>query len=128
MLHKTSKMKLNKKQKELIATYVKKGTNVSATCAALGISRMTFYRWMKDNEEIAQAIDDAKEQLIDNVETKLISLINDGHAQAIMFFLKTRGKKRGYVERTEITGGDGERLFKVEVLDGIAEDTNEQGI
>jgi hypothetical protein len=42
-----------------------------------------------------------------------------------MFFLKTRGKKRGYVERTEITGGDGERLFSVEIVDGSSEDTNE---
>ena len=118
-------MKITKQQKELIETYVKKGTNISATCQALGISRMTFYRWMKDHEEVAQAIDDAREQLVDNVETKLISLINDGNAQAIMFFLKTRGKKRGYVERTEITGGDGERLFSVEIIDGSTENTNE---
>jgi len=35
------------------------------------------------------------------VESKLLKLIDDGNPQAIMFFLKTQGKHRGYTERTE---------------------------
>ena len=31
---------------------------------------------------------------------------------AIIFFLKTRAKNRGYVERQEITGKDGDNLFQ----------------
>jgi hypothetical protein len=31
--------------------------------------------------------------------------------------LKTQGKSRGYIERQEITGADGKKLFEVKILD-----------
>jgi hypothetical protein len=37
---------------------------------------------------------------------------------AIIFFLKTQGKSRGYVERQEISGADGTKLFEVTIVDG----------
>jgi hypothetical protein len=37
---------------------------------------------------------------------------------AIIFFLKTQGKSRGYVERQEVTGADGKKLFEVTIIDG----------
>lgn len=81
--------------------YEKKAGNVSATCIALGIDRNTFMKWRDKYPELAQKLSDVDESLIDFSESKLLEQISDGNLTAIIFHLKTKGKKRGYVERTE---------------------------
>ena len=115
----------NIKQKDIIDVFRKKGCNISATCNALGISRQTYYNWLKNDEDLKIEIEDSKEAVLDNVESKLLSAINDGNITAIIFYLKTKGKHRGYIERNEITGADGEKLFEVKIIDTIEDDTNE---
>ena len=45
---------------------------------------------------------DTEEGLIDNAEDELQKLINLGNPIAIIFYLKTKGKKRGYDEKQTI--------------------------
>lgn len=89
-------------EEKFIEVYQKKAGNISATCNALLVSRTQFYRKMKKSKKFKEAIDDAYESIIDNVESKLLSKINDGDTTATIFFLKTKGKKRGYVEKVEL--------------------------
>lgn len=86
---------------DLIKMYEKKGGNISATCIALGITRQTFFNYRNADKKLAQRLDDVSESLIDFAESKLVEQINDGNLTAIIFFLKTKGKNRGYVERVE---------------------------
>ena len=44
---------------------------------------------------------EAREDTLDFVESKLMKAIDDGNVTAMIFFLKTRGKSRGYSERSE---------------------------
>lgn len=81
-----------------VRIFKKKGCNVSATCDAVGITRATFYNHKNDDPTFAAAIGEAEEAVIDMAESKLLKNINDGDNTAIIFFLKTKGKKRGYVE------------------------------
>lgn len=90
------------KNEKIVEVFRKKACNVSATCIALNIDRKTFYDWKKKSPELSAMLDDACESLIDNAETMLLSKINDGDLTAIIFFLKTKGKKRGYIEGREI--------------------------
>ena len=46
--------------------------------------------------------EDATESLVDLVESKLIENIKENDNTSIIFFLKTKGKKRGYIEKQEI--------------------------
>lgn len=68
----------------------------------LGCSRQTVYNYMEKHEAIREAYNDANESNIDFVENKLMMAINNDNTTAIIFFLKTKGKDRGYVERREI--------------------------
>lgn len=90
-----------KKIKDVAEIYEKKSCNVSATCKALNISRTTFYEWKKGNKELAEALENAEESMLDWAESKLLKAINDDNLTALIFFLKTKGKKRGYTESSD---------------------------
>lgn len=95
-------MKRGKISNSLIAkTYEKKGCNISATCIALGIDRKTFYKWREKYPTLDEKLTEAEESIIDFTESKLVEKVNDGDITAIIFMLKTRGKRRGYVETVE---------------------------
>lgn len=76
--------------------------NVSAAAAALGVSRQTIYRYIKRYATVAEALENARETMLDNVESVLYRKALEGEGWAVCFFLKTQGKKRGYVERQEV--------------------------
>lgn len=81
--------------------YKKKGCNITSTCAALGIARKTFYEWKAKKKKLSELLEEADESILDFAESKLVEHINDGDVQSLIFFLKTKGKKRGYVEKVE---------------------------
>jgi hypothetical protein len=92
---------------------------VTPACQEAGIARQTYYRWRQENEEFALLCDEAYEEAGDFVESKLYDNIEENDTTAIIFYCKTRLKKRGYVERIETTGKDGDPLkseieFKVD--------------
>ena len=91
--------------------------NVQDSCKAAGIARKTFYNWKDGDEDFAQAVEEIQEGLIDLAESKLLENIKSGKTNEILFYLRTKGKYRGYVERQEITGADGiPNNFQVEII------------
>ena len=81
--------------------------NVSMVARTLNVSRTTLYNYINSHATVKQALDEAREKMVDNVESKLYSKALDGDTTSMIFFLKTQGKHRGYVERQEVTGADG---------------------
>jgi hypothetical protein len=122
---------------------------VTDACRATKTPRSTFYMWCNTDLDFKAAVDDIQEVAIDYVEGKLfekidgVTMVAKGQANnedepavytippsdtAIIFYLKTKGKKRGYVEKTEQEqyGKDGgpiqtESKFTVEVYDYTGE-------
>lgn len=83
---------------KVVAVYKKSAGNLSLCAESLNIDRKTLDRWRKRYPELHNMMCDVEEGLIDLCETKLMQQINDGNLTAIIFFLKTKGKQRGYVE------------------------------
>lgn len=93
---------------------------VSTACEKADIARKTHYEWYNNDPDYSAAVDAIQESCIDFAESKLMELINgakhevatakgevlqvqDGpNPTACIFYLKTKGKKRGYVEKSEL--------------------------
>lgn len=92
--------------------------NISKSCEAANISRQTFYNWKEDDADFRSEVASCEEALLDLAESKLLENIKKGGTPELIFYLKTKGKKRGYVERQEITGSEGKKLFDIRIIDG----------
>lgn len=82
--------------------YKENAGNLSLTADVLGIDRSTLWEWRKKFPELEQKLHDYDESLGDLAESKLMMAINEGNLTAIIFYLKTKHKGRGYVEGQEI--------------------------
>lgn len=76
----------------------------------LGCEYHTVENYMKRYASVAEALRRERERELDITELKLSQAIDNGEAWAIQFKLKTLGRSRGYIERHEITGKDGDPL------------------
>lgn len=127
--------KLDAKKRVLECLIEKRGI-VSEACRAAGIGRSTFYLWASEDEDFKKATEEAQEEAIDYVEGKLFERITgvkvykgvdaEGNEiiydtppsdTAIIFYLKTKGKKRGYIEKSEVgfTDPDGKPVAPVQI-------------
>jgi hypothetical protein len=105
-------------KKDAIIQALEKSLGVVTTaCKQVGIGRTTFYEWLNNDPEFAKQVEEIQNVALDFAESQLHKQIGDGSTSATIFYLKTKGKKRGYIERQEITGAEGERLFQVKIID-----------
>ena len=72
--------------------------NFTQACRGAQITRPSVYNWMRDHPKFKAEVDEVKESLLDFTESKLLKLIKDNNSTAIMFYLKTQGRGRGYGE------------------------------
>ena len=75
---------------------------VTTACKKVSIARSTHYEWMQIDDNYRKSVNDLQEVAIDFAESQLHKQINDGNTSATIFYLKTKGKKRGYIERSEV--------------------------
>lgn len=75
--------------------------NLALLAKKYGVSRNVFSAYCQQHDELVWALYDARETMLDMAEAKLFNRVLAGEAWAVCFFLKTQGRKRGYIERTE---------------------------
>ena len=87
---------------------------ISQAAKKIGIDRTTPYKWMREDEDYDAQVKELLNVSLDFVEGKLFEAIDKNNITGIIFYLKTKGKHRGYVERHELAGVDDKEL-KVEI-------------
>jgi len=75
---------------------------VTTAIKKVGIGRTTYYGWLKNDLDFKKSVDEISNIALDFAESQLHKQIKEGSTAATIFYLKTKGKKRGYVEKTEI--------------------------
>ena len=90
------------KKKAMIEAMRKHMGVVALACKAVDISRETHYDWLKTDSAYRESVETIKEETLDFAESKLLQKINSGDTVSILFYLKTQGKKRGYIEKQEV--------------------------
>ena len=113
--------KLTLKKDAMIQALTVSLGNVTEASAAVGMSRETHYAWLKDDPEYSAAVASLKNVALDFAESQLKKLMEGAERQAlthdgeivtikdapntsaIIFYLKTQGKGRGYIERSELS-------------------------
>ena len=62
------------------------------------------YKWIRDDQDFADQINSEQfaEEYLDAIEAKLAKLaVMDENPTVLIFLAKTKGKSRGYIEKTE---------------------------
>ena len=71
---------------------------VSGVARDLKVSVQAVYQRKEKNKKIKDAFESAIEENLDLAESKLVEAIGSREAWAICFYLKCKGKGRGYIE------------------------------
>ena len=89
---------------------------VTTACKQTNIPRSTFYKWMKEDEEFRQQVQEIENVALDFAESQLHQQISDNSTAATIFFLKTKGKSRGYTEKSELDiTSDGKSITDINI-------------
>tara|TARA_R110001583_G_scaffold35622_4_gene118321 strand:- start:887 stop:1234 length:348 start_codon:yes stop_codon:yes gene_type:complete len=88
---------------------------VTTAAKMVGINRSTHYDWLDEDEDYKLTVKSIEDVAIDFAESQLHKQIKKGSTPATVFYLKTKGKKRGYVERQEHELSGGARPINIQI-------------
>ena len=93
------------RDKAALIEQLRKTPVIQIACERVGVSRMTFYRWRKEDEAFACTADDAlgegKSLVNDLAESQLLSALKSGDPWSIQYWLRHHHAE--YSNKLEIT-------------------------
>lgn len=89
--------------------------NLTNVAKQLVRSRRVVETFVNRNPMLSDLQQDLEENFLDEIEEKYRNLAQSGDANAIRYFLTTKGKHRGFTTRNELTGKDGNPIQVEEV-------------
>lgn len=83
------------------------GGVLTAASEMLKVSRTTLYSYIDGCKYLQAVRKEVDEVTLDIAEGQLIKLVTKGDREAIKYFLRCKGKARGWRETVEVTGANG---------------------
>lgn len=107
-------------KKQMIEALTKSLGVVTTACKHVKIARSTHYTRMDEDEEYNKEVTSIEDVALDFAESKLHSRIQNDDTTATIFYLKTKGKRRGYIEKVENdVNVKQDKPFVIELSDGV---------
>lgn len=88
----------------------------SSIAQKLGVSRSAITQFLNKYPDMKTLCEEEREKIIDIAENRLFKALNEGEQWAINKTLSTLGKRRGYVEKTELEHSGS---AKIEIITNI---------
>lgn len=104
-------------EEDVAVALIRTQGNFSASARLMNRSRRSVYTFIMQNVFLRDLREDLRAEFLDAVEDAYMEDALKGVPGARHFFLTTLGKDRGYVQRQETTGKDGEPLYKQSSID-----------
>lgn len=98
----------------------------TAAAAKLGCAPNTVKNYVLRHPELQAVLEEVREGTLDLAEGQLLKAMGDGDLKAVIFYLKCKGKHRGYVERQEMAVAVGAQLAVKLEPDDLRKMTDEQ--
>lgn len=112
------------KNKRLLLQALEKSLGIVHTaCKEAGVGRDTFYRYLKDDPDFKKKVDELEDVTLDFVENQLLKKIKDGSERSILFYMKYKGRKRGYTDSLDITS-DGKSITEIKLIEVKSREDN----
>ena len=97
-----SRTKTDIVKKNMVEALEKSLGVVTTAARSIGLSRGLHYQWLKEDPDYKLACESIEGVAIDFAESQLHKQIQAGNPASTIFFLKTKGRKRGYSENSDI--------------------------
>jgi transposase-like protein len=98
------------KKEHILEAIKDSGAIVSTIARRLGCRWTTAKKYIQKWEETKRAFADEEETVLDMAESVLFGAVKDHDIQAAKWLLSKKAKARGYSDRIEHTGIDGEEI------------------
>jgi hypothetical protein len=89
------------KHKIFLEVLAEKKGLIATTCQSVGITKRTYYNWYNNNPEFKEAADAISDMQVEDVVSEFMKKIQGGDITAMIFYLKTKGRKLGFSEKDE---------------------------
>lgn len=110
--------KIAQTKKALLEALEKSLGVVTTACKIVGVGRGTYYRYYDEDPEFKKQADDIENVVLDFAESQLHKQIKDGNPTSTIFYLKTKGKKRGYFEK-QVNENINSGMLQIKVSDKL---------
>jgi len=79
---------------------------VTAALKISGTAKTTYHRWINEDEAFAKDVKEVGNTALDFAESQLFKQMKDNNHSSTQFYLKNKGKGRGYGDKLDITSND----------------------
>ena len=71
-----------------------------------GTAKTTYHRWINEDEAFAKDVKEVGNTALDFAESQLFKQMKDNNHSSTQFYLKNKGKGRGYGDKLDITSNN----------------------